>query len=106
MADIKVTTALVSDLIALQKKAVPRDSEDVSRQAEEKFADEEATKVDIDSGAKRLSGVILPEQDIDTGPTISDEAAQLLALDVRQKLENTNQSFAGESEKTVLSLFR
>ena len=105
MVDIKVSTARASDLVALRKTAVfEKKAEDDSRQAEDK-RDDDAARVNVDAGAKKLADAAPSIEDIENGPSISEEAAKLLALDVRQKLDNDGQSFAGESEKTILSLF-
>ena len=105
MVDIKGSTALASDLSALRKTAVyEKKAEEGSLQADDK-RDDDATRVNINAGAEKLADAAPSIQNIVNGPSISEEAAQLLALDVRQKLDNDNQSFAGESEKTILSLF-
>jgi hypothetical protein len=105
MVDIKVSTALASDLVALRKTAVfEKKADNESRQAEDNREDD-AARVDVDAGAEKLANAAPTLEDIENGPSISEEAAKLLALDVRQKLDSDGQSFAGESEKTILSLF-
>ena len=105
MVDIKVSTALASDLVALRKTAVfEKKAEGESRQAKDK-RDDDAARVDVDAGAEKLANAAPIIEEIENGPSISEEAAKLLALDVRQKLDSDGQSFAGESEKTILSLF-
>ena len=51
------------------------------------------------------TATLSPSEQAQEKPAITEQAARLLALDVRQKLKDNNLSFAGEPEKTILSLF-
>ena len=107
MADLKLTSAVVSDLIALQKTTILDRKSETFAKAEEKNADVVAL-VDVDSSVAKLAQ---HAESINNSPddgevVISDQAVNLIALDVRQRLEETPDSFAGESEMTILNLFR
>jgi hypothetical protein len=103
MTDLKVTSAIINDLIALQNSTLlDRKSESFEKSDEKR--ENEATSVDIDAGAERLAQSATPNE-TDDELVLSEEAASLLALNVRQQLEETPTSVAGESERTILSLF-
>jgi hypothetical protein len=103
MADLKVTSTIINDLVALQKSTIlDRKSENFEKADEKR--ESEATSVDVDAGAERLAKSATPNE-TDDEVVLSDEAASLLALNVRQQLEESPASVAGESERTILSLF-
>ena len=104
MADLKVTTALNSDLLALQKVAMPGKKGEGPPQAEVKRADD-AVRVGVNPRIEKLANASPPAEHTPELPAITDQAARLLSIDVRQKLKDDNLSFAGESDKTILSLF-
>lgn len=104
MADLKVTNALISDLLALQKAAVTGKKADAPPAAEVKQGNE-AVRVDVDPGTEKLAKASPPAEQAREIPAITDKAARLLALDVRQSLRGGNLSFASQSEKTILGLF-
>ena len=103
MSDLKVTSAIINDLVALQKSTLlDRKSENFST-AEEK-REGEATSIDVDMGAERLAQ---SASSVEAGGelVLSEEGANLLALNIRQQLEESSTSVAGNSEQTILSLF-
>ena len=103
MADLKVTSTIINDLVALQKSTIlDRKSESFEKSDEKR--ENEATSVDIDAGAERLAQSATPNE-TDDELVLSEEAANLLALNVRQQLDVIPASVAGESERTILSLF-
>ena len=104
MVDLKGTNALNSNPLDLQKVAVPGKKGEGPPQAEVKRADE-AVRVDVDPRTEKLAEASPPSEQAQEKPAITEQAARLLALDVRQKLKDNNLSFAGEPEKTILSLF-
>ncbi len=104
MADLKVTNAPVSDRHALQKVPVSGKKDEGPPQDEVKQADE-AVRVDVDPRTEKLAEASPPPEQAQEKPAITEQAARLLALDVRQKLKDNNLSFAGEQEKSILSLF-
>ena len=104
MVDLKGTNALNSNPLALQKVAVSGKKGEGPPHAEVKRADE-AVRVDVDPRTEKLAEASPPPEQAQEKPAITEQAARLLALDVRQKLKDNNLSFAGEPEKTILSLF-
>lgn len=104
MADLKVTNAQVSDRHALRQAPVPGKKGEGPPQAEVKRADE-AVRVDIDPRTEKLAKASPPPEQAREKPAITEQAARQLALDVRRKLKDDNLSFAGESEKPILSQF-
>ncbi len=105
MADLKVTNPQISDLLALQKAAaVYAKKVEGPRQTEATQADG-AVRVDVNPRIQKLAEASPPTELAEGKPTITEQAAKQLALDVGQNLKNTNLSFAGGSEKTILGLF-
>ncbi len=105
MADLKVTNAQVSDRHALQKAPVSGKKDEGPPQEEVKQADE-AVRVDVDPRTEKLAEASPPPEQAQEKPAITEQAARQLALDIRQKLKDDNLSFAGKSDKTILSQFR
>ena len=104
MGDLKITTALTNDLLALQRSALSGTKGESSGQAEDK-QENKATRIDVDPGAEKLAKASIPPEQIEDNPAISEQAARLLALDIRQNLQDDNAPLASDSEKTILSLF-
>ena len=104
MADLKVTNAQVSDRHAFQKAAGSGKKSEGPAQAEVK-RDDEAVRVDVDARTEKLAAASPPSEQAQEKPPITEQAARQLALDVRQKLKDDNLSFAGESDKSILSQF-
>ena len=104
MVDLKVTNALNSNPLALRLDAVSRKKGEDPPQAEVKRADE-AVRVDVDPRTEKLAEASPPPEQAQEKPAITEQAARLLALDVRQKLKDNNLSFSGDPEKSILSLF-
>ena len=103
MADLKVTSTIINDLVALQKSTI-LDRKSESFKISDENRENKATSVDVDAGAERLAQTATPNE-TDDELVLSEEAANLLALNVRQQLEVIPASVAGESERTILSLF-
>ena len=104
MVDLKGTNAPISNPLALRLDAVSSKKGKGPPQAEVKRADE-AVRVDVDPRTEKLAEASPPPEQAQEKPAITEQAARLLALDVRQKLKDNNLSFAGEPEKSILSLF-
>jgi len=103
MVDLKVTSTIINDLVALQKSTILNRKSENFEKADEK-REGEATSVDVDAGAERLAQSAI-QNEADDELNLSEEAASLLALNVRQQLEESPASVAGEAERTILSLF-
>jgi len=108
MTNIKGISALSRELLALQRVAT-LDSKsgskiDVPSTPESKRFDE-AVHVDIDAGAGKAREASQPVREAQISQTLSEEAAALLALDIRQQLKGETLSFSGGSERAVLDLF-
>jgi hypothetical protein len=104
MADIKVTNAPISGRHPLQKAAVSDKKDEGPPQAGVKRVDE-AVRVVVDARAEKLAGASPPPEQAGEKPAITEPAARQLALDVRRELKDGNLSFAGESDKSILSQF-
>ncbi len=104
MADLKVTNALIGNPLDLRLDAVSSKKGEGPPQAEVKRADE-AVRVDVDPRTEKLAEASPPPEQAQKEPAMTEQAARLLALDVRQKLKDNNLSFAGEPEKSILNLF-
>lgn len=104
MADLKVSEALISDVRALQKAAASTKIAEGPREAEARQVDD-VVRVDVDPRAQKLAEASPPTEKTQEDAAISEEAANLLALNVRQSLGGANLSFASDSEKSILSLF-
>jgi hypothetical protein len=103
MSDLKVTSAIINDLVALQKSTLLDRKSDNFGNGEEN-RENGATSVDVDAGAERLAQSAVSAE-VDNELILSEEGANLLALNVRQQLEESTASVAGNSERTILSLF-
>ena len=104
MVDLKGTNAPISNPLALRLDAVSSKKGKGPPQAEVKRADE-AVRVDVDPRTEKLAKASPPPEQAQEKPAITEQAARLLALDVRQKLKDNNLSFSGDPEKSILSLF-
>ena len=104
MVDLKGTNALNSNPLAPRLDSVSSKKGKGPPQAEVKRADE-AVRVDVDPRTEKLAAASPPPKQAQEKPAITEQAARLLALDVRQKLKDNNLSFTGEPEKSILNLF-
>ena len=104
MTSIKNISAISRELLALQRVATSGRKIEAPSAEENKRVDE-AVRVDIDARAGKAAEVFQPVQQAQKLQTLNEEAAALLALDVRQQLKGENLSFSGGSERTILDLF-
>lgn len=106
MADLKITNAVVNDIVALQKKAaatVARKTESVQQTDADRAG--EAVRVDVNPRTEKLADASPPTELKQGEPIIAEQDARQLAADVGQGLKSVNVSFASDSEKTILGLF-
>ena len=104
MTNIKGISALSRELLALQKVATSGRKIEAPSAVENKRVDE-AVRVDIDARAGKATEASQPVKQAQNLQTLNEEAAALLALDVRQQLKGENLSFSGGSERAILDLF-
>ncbi len=104
MADLKVTEALIRDVRALQKATASTKIAEGPREAEARQVDD-VVQIDVNLRAQQLTETSPPTEKTQEASAISEQAANLLALNVRQSLSDANLSFARDSEKSILSLF-
>ena len=104
MTSIKGISTLSRELLALQRVATSGRKIEAPSAAENKRGDE-AVRVDIDTEAGRTTKASQSVRQAQTIQTLNEEAAALLALDVRQQLKGEPQSFSGGSERAILDLF-
>ena len=95
MVDLKGTNALNSNPLAPRLDPASSKKGEGPPQAEVKRADE-AVRVDVDPRTEKLAEASPPSEQAPEKPAITEQAARLLALDVRQKLKDNNLSFAGK----------
>lgn len=105
MADIKITSVLTSDLLALQKAVAVYGKKGEDARQDKVERSDEAVRIDVDSRIERLSQASPPTELPPGDPAITEQAARQLAVDVGQNLKDSSLTFASRSEKTILGLF-
>jgi hypothetical protein len=97
MADLKIADVIASTALQQGSRATAKDRGQAAEDPAARTADA-AVKVDV--GAPTVQPAGSEDQ-----PSVSDEAARLLALGLRQRLEADNVSVTNDAEASILGLF-